>query len=616
MQKVIVTAPDGKKYRVTAPDGATREQIIGYAKSKMAEGPSVSEMGAQALKNFPGSLGNLAMNMAQPVLHPIDTAKGMASLATGAYKNIAGGYPADDPDVAAADAVGAMYKQNYGSVEGFKNYAINDPAAALSDLASVVSLGAGLAGKAAGTAGKVGSVAGKVAKAASYADPAANIMRAAYAPVWGAGKIARGGMNLIDTVGGNAPKIAARIMADRVGPDDIAPVTEALKRKSPVPGFQRTASQAAVGAPAQTALEASERQIGRVPGGPSARVNERLAQQAQALDRAMAVHAKTPETLASSIAVRTERTGPLYEAARKSTAKVNVAPVRAIAKDIIGDNAKRAKVTQPVSDVLGRINSKTGKLSMKDAMSARDHIKDLLDKRDAAQFPEYDQAALVRMNNALDEAITKASPTYKQANETFKKLSGPVSKMQIAQAIRERLTNAKDMDSFNLALADFADEEKFIAKVTGFTGNKKFSDIFNPKELSELYAVRDEMKNAFAARAPRQRTGVQPIASEIPLEEGFGVNLLSRPIALANWLAKRLGRDIEPKVVQEMIKLNLNPEEMVAALERGAKPRLSARIEQQIQRVPANVAGPALYQAGRAQETAERNPLVIDIRNR
>lgn len=611
MQKVIVTAPDGKKYRVTAPDGATREQIIGYAKSKMADGPSLSETGMQVLKNFPGSLGNLAMNMAQPVLHPIDTAKGMASLATGAYKNIAGGYPADDPDVAAADAVGAMYKQNYGSVEGFKNYAINDPAAALSDLASVVSLGAGLAGKAAGTAGKVGSVAGKVAKAASYADPAANIMRAAYVPVWATGGLSRRGVDLIDTVGSNAPKIAARIMADRVGPDDIAPVTEALKRKSPVPGFQRTASQAAVGEPAQTVLEASERQIGRVPGGPSARVNERLAQQAQALDRAMAVHAKTPETLASSIAVRTERTGPLYEAARKSTAKVNVAPVRAIAKDIIGDNAKRTKVTQPVSDVLGRINSKTGKLSMKDAMSARDHIKDLLDKRDAAQFPEYDQAALVRMNNALDEAITKASPTYKQANETFKRLSVPVSKMQIAQAIRERLTNAKDMDSFNLALTDFADEEKFIAKVTGFTGNKKFSDIFNPKELSELYAVRDEMKNAFAARAPRQRTGVQPISSEIPLEEGFGVNLLSRPIALANWLAKRLGRDIEPKVVQEMIRLNLNPEEMVAALERGVKPRLSARIEQQIQRVPANVAGPALYQAGRAT-----NPLIIDVPNR
>ena len=187
-------------------------------------------------------------------------------------------------------------------------------------------------------------------------------------------------------------------------------------------------------------------------------------------------------------------------------------------------------------------------LSVKDAMSARDHIKDLLSKRDAAQFPEYDQKVLTDLNRALDDAITEASPAYRQANKTFATVSGPISKMQIAQEIKSRMTNAKDMDSFNLALADFADEEKFIEKTTGFTGNKSFADIFTPKELNEIYAVRDEMQNAFTAKAPRQRTGVDGLKSEIPLEEGVGLNLLSRPVAMANWLAKRVGRDIEPKV--------------------------------------------------------------------
>src|SRR5690606_32142009 len=43
MPNYIVTSPDGKKFRVTAPEGATQEQILAYAQSQFSQAPRVNE---------------------------------------------------------------------------------------------------------------------------------------------------------------------------------------------------------------------------------------------------------------------------------------------------------------------------------------------------------------------------------------------------------------------------------------------------------------------------------------------------------------------------------------------------------------------------------------------
>ena len=599
------------------PDGTPREAIqakIDAHRAKTAPAREWANVPAEALGNLPSSLGNLAVNMAQPIIHPIDTAKAIGSLGAGAYKNVAGGYSADDPDVAAADAVGAMFKQNYGSMEGFKNYVATDPAAALSDLASVLSGGAGLVAKAGGPAGKIATTVGKIASAI---DPAANVIRAAKLPIKAAGWGARRGADIVNTLTDTGvPIITNRILADRLnktGLGDIPGTADQMRgNASPVPGFNRTASQAATGASGQTVIESSERQTSRISGGPSALMNARLAEQSDALNAAMAKHAKTPEILKKALGVRAARADRLYTAARESTARVVPDSVAGMARKILSDNSKEVAVTTPVKRVLSNISVKPGgTLSMKEAMSAMKDIKNMLESPHGSPEASYNRKVLVDLHKELEESITDASATYRAANRAHRIMSGPINKMQIAQEIKARMTNAKDADSFQAALADFADEEKFINKVTGDVAGKSFADIFTPKELNEIYAVRDEMQNAFTAKSPRQRTGIDGLKSEIPLEEGLGLNLLSRPVAMANWLAKRLGRDIEPKVAAELIRLHLNPEQMVKALESGAAPRATDRISQGLDRILPVAAGPVLFQTGRAT-----NPLVIDVKNR
>src|SRR5262249_37575430 len=70
-----VTSPDGKKYRVTAPEGATQEQALQYAQSQFSqkEPPGTGEVALSAvgralpnLINTPVALANLAMRGLTP----------------------------------------------------------------------------------------------------------------------------------------------------------------------------------------------------------------------------------------------------------------------------------------------------------------------------------------------------------------------------------------------------------------------------------------------------------------------------------------------------------------------------------------------------------------------
>jgi hypothetical protein len=158
----------------------------------------------QAGKNFLPSLGSMAGSMVNAAVHPVETVGTLGHLVQGAGSQVAGKLGAQqDPNQKAKDeqlirALGAHYKQAYGSWAGFKKYLANDPASLLSDIGSVASMGFGAAGtganvlskgaeaaklgtlatdtaKASGLAGslqKAGQVASKASKAAGYIDPA------------------------------------------------------------------------------------------------------------------------------------------------------------------------------------------------------------------------------------------------------------------------------------------------------------------------------------------------------------------------------------------------------------------------------------------------------------
>jgi hypothetical protein len=187
MAQFTITGPDKRSVTITAPDDATPELIqqkLDSIKSQWGkEGAlSWSDVPGQALRNAPGSAVNLAKNIAQPILHPIDTAKNLGNLAYGVGSKIGGALGVEqDPqrkadNEASADAVGRFFADRYGSSEGIKKTLATDPVGALADAATVLTGGGALVARAPGVAGQVGRVAGRVG---STIDPIAGGVRLA-----------------------------------------------------------------------------------------------------------------------------------------------------------------------------------------------------------------------------------------------------------------------------------------------------------------------------------------------------------------------------------------------------------------------------------------------------
>lgn len=153
--------PDGRIVRFEVPEGTTPEQAqsIGasFAAEPQAKARSWSDVPLEAVKNIPSSAANFAGGIAQAVMHPIDTAGTLADAFVGGVSNLTPKPIADwmasqaTPEqaqnvsraVRTADAVGGMYKDRYGSMEGLKSTLATDPVGVAGDVSALLG-GAGL----------------------------------------------------------------------------------------------------------------------------------------------------------------------------------------------------------------------------------------------------------------------------------------------------------------------------------------------------------------------------------------------------------------------------------------------------------------------------------------
>jgi hypothetical protein len=114
-----------------------------------------------SVKAIPSSAKNFATSIYDAVRHPIDTASNVIDLAAGGLRNITPQPISDfidrantpemqrsaDRASAVADAVGGMYRDRYGSVEGLKRTLATDPVGVAGDLSTVLGGGAAIAPK-------------------------------------------------------------------------------------------------------------------------------------------------------------------------------------------------------------------------------------------------------------------------------------------------------------------------------------------------------------------------------------------------------------------------------------------------------------------------------------
>lgn len=144
-----------------------------------------SRVPAEAVRNLPGSAVEFGKTVAQPILHPIETAKGVSHMVQGAFAE-AGLTKGDPEDKAAFDAFVNALQDRYGSVENLKRTMAEDPVGFASD-ASVVLGGAGAAVRGAGAAAGVASGV-KAGEAAMRAGAAVNPIMATGRAVTGLGR--------------------------------------------------------------------------------------------------------------------------------------------------------------------------------------------------------------------------------------------------------------------------------------------------------------------------------------------------------------------------------------------------------------------------------------------
>lgn len=211
-----ITSPDGRKFKVTAPDGATKEDALKYVMANQAKQPEMPEeeipmaqahtteqpkasILGRAAKNFIPSSINLAKGAYETIKNPQDTLMAIASLPE-AF--ISKAIPGEQGKEKYADAI-------IDQVKKWKNpgeYIAEDPAAALTDVSSLLMGGGALLAKAPKFA-KAGQIASKIGSAI---DPMANMVRVPVAAGKGIANVAAHTLGTTSGAGGEAVKAAAK----------------------------------------------------------------------------------------------------------------------------------------------------------------------------------------------------------------------------------------------------------------------------------------------------------------------------------------------------------------------------------------------------------------------
>lgn len=149
------------------------KQLLEAEKAAGAEegGMPLSEALSRGAANIPSSAGKYASDIGHAVMHPIDTISAMGDLGAGALREGAravlptgvfntldslGSQEAANRASDTATAVGRMYKDRYGSWDGFKRAVAEDPVGVAADISVPVTLGGNLISKAPGVVGSIG----------------------------------------------------------------------------------------------------------------------------------------------------------------------------------------------------------------------------------------------------------------------------------------------------------------------------------------------------------------------------------------------------------------------------------------------------------------------------
>jgi hypothetical protein len=239
MAGFIITGPDGRKATLNVPDGATEEQVRSKLESLKSNWGSAGQpqrswsgVPGEAVSNIPSSAVQFVKNVTYPIRHPIDTVTGLYDLGYGLASKAHGALGGkQDPqekakDEAAANNIGAFFKDRYGSSDGIKKSLATDPIGVAADAAAVLTGGGALAAKGPGLVGKTGQALKATANVVDPLSLASKAMTATGKTVAAAVGSTTGAGSLPIETAYRAGKTGSQVFRDHIRGD--APITEAL----------------------------------------------------------------------------------------------------------------------------------------------------------------------------------------------------------------------------------------------------------------------------------------------------------------------------------------------------------------------------------------------------
>lgn len=526
-----ITAPNGAKYRVTAPDTATQDEVLSRVKAQSVaddmSNTSWGQVATSAVQNIPGSAVEFAKNTAQPFIHPIDTATSIGNLDVGiAQKADKAGLLESVPFVGAArsvmrmmgisdigsdkekyaDTLAKFFKDRYGSIAALKKTISTDPVGVLADASVVLTGGGDLAERAPGILGQTARAAANVGRTI---DP----------------------VNLAV----KSVKTAANLRSGAVGDRDIL---RALQRDQMTPQFAMEAgAQVAQERPGMATLadvggenvQGLVERVSQTPGaGRTDLIPNLKARQEQSLDRISTDLRELTGTkqsafkaIAQTIAERKQDAAPLYNAAYEagdraiwsnelerlsSAPEVQQAMRQAVAgwqrnqiANGYGAMNPGAKVDQGLLKITG------GKIPVFPNLQFWDYVKGSLDDmargaitREGATRKGRDLSII---SQKLRDELDKQVPQYAAARRSW---AGPAAYIDAINEGKEVLSRNVSSDEISAKMANFDSEAERQGYRTGVVSSILVRLANNPTALADLTRElrSPEMRKKIAAIMP------------------------------------------------------------------------------------------------------------------
>lgn len=549
MTQYIVTSPEGKKYRINAPEGATQEQALDYAKQKFSQKPAEpAKTTGENLKRQVGLTGRyLAEGPAEFVGIFADPIGAVISKATGQRYQPLGEYVSQRLD----DAGLPKPETPVERVVGDASRAVSGNAA---------SMGAGgLASRVPGIVGEAGKAissyrGGQIASAtgAGAASGTSREMGGGPAVQFGAGIVGGAAPMSVDfparmlplavrgvdalvapfTASGRESIVGNTLRRFALNPDDA---TRNMNQAGEiVPGSRPTTAQAA----RDPGLANLERGLRNNPErGP--RIGARLGEQNDARAAVIDDIAKDKDAVSSAKDFRDREALPYLEQAKQRGAKVDASPVlQTIDGVLAGEGGKRAVVRNALTKARAALHNQDGNLETDVSLlyGVRKEINDMISGRGDDATSQYAKMELKAVRDALDAQITKVAPEFGKYLMTYRALSKPIDQMTAAQEFRKNVQNAEQTASGTPIIS----QAKFFRQFT--QDRAGLSNTLTTPQMLALERVAKDLDRGLISTTGGKAVGsptIQNASTAYVLGRSLGDNAANNP--LANTLLRPIG---------------------------------------------------------------------------